>query len=50
MYMAADVQGEGAGSPGAGVRGGYEPPDLGAGNWSSSLEEQEMLFTPEPSL
>lgn len=42
---------EAVGSPGAGVSGGYEPPDLAAGNWTlGPLQEQCMTLTTEASL
>lgn len=42
---------EAVGSPGVGVSGSYEPPDLAAGNWTlGPLQEHSMILATEASL
>lgn len=41
---------EGAGCPGGVARGSWKPPEVGAGNWTLLLWEQQALWTAEPPL
>lgn len=52
LYVSEEEAREGTGSPGAGITGGCEPPNVGARNWTRVLDKSSTssLSTISPAL